>query len=106
VLLFLQVIINELPGSAILALTQAVRYILSIRANTTFCCSRLSRDHRSRSFLCSLVNDTGSFPSENNCDSVIPKAVQIFSKEGTVGTMFFRYHDEIVDCGKPECSES
>ena len=34
------------------------------------------------------------------------KAVQIFSRDGMVGTMFLRYHEEIVDCGKPERSAS
>lgn len=34
------------------------------------------------------------------------KAVQIFFKDGMVGTMFLRYHEEIVDCGKLERSAS
>ena len=37
---------------------------------------------------------------------VMPKAAHIYSRDGIVGTMFFRYHDEIVDCGSPERSES
>lgn len=37
---------------------------------------------------------------------VMPKAVQIFSKDGTVGIMFLRYQEEIVDWGKPERSAS
>ena len=28
------------------------------------------------------------------------------SVDGMVGTMFLRYHEEIVDCGKPERSAS
>ena len=36
----------------------------------------------------------------------MPNAVQIFSKDGIVGIIFFRYHDEIVDWGKPDRSAS
>lgn len=36
----------------------------------------------------------------------MPNAVQIFSKDGIVGTIFFRYQDEMVDWGKPERSAS
>ena len=35
--------------------------------------------------------------SEKNCASVIPKASQIFSRDGMDGTSCFRYHEEIVD---------
>ena len=33
-------------------------------------------------------------------------ARQIFFKEGMVGTIFFRYQEEIVDWGRPERSAS
>nr|DAJ01148.1 MAG TPA: hypothetical protein [Caudoviricetes sp.] len=36
----------------------------------------------------------------------MPNALQIFSRDGIVGTMFFRYQDDMVDWGKPECSAS
>ena len=35
---------------------------------------------------------------------VMPKAVQIFSREGTEGTISLRYQEEMVDWGKPERS--
>lgn len=47
-----------------------------------------------------------SSPSEKNCERVIPKASQIFSKDANEGVIFFLYHEEIVDCGKPERSAS
>lgn len=34
----------------------------------------------------------------------MPKAEQILASEGTLGTMFFRYQDEIEDCGRTELS--
>lgn len=55
-------------------------YILSIKANTTACCSSLSLDQRSRSFLCESVNETGASPSANSWESVIPNAVQFFPR--------------------------
>ena len=81
-------------------------YILSIKANTTACCSSLNLDHRSRSFLCESVRETGESSSANSWESVIPKAMQIFSNDAIVGTIFLRYHEEIVDWGKPERSAS
>ena len=41
-------------------------YILSIKANTTACCSSLNLDHRSRSFLCESVRETGESSSANS----------------------------------------
>lgn len=81
-------------------------YILSIRANTTACCSSLSLDQRLRSSLCESVRETGASFSANSWESVIPNAAHIFSREGTVGTIFLRYHEDIVDCGSPERSAS
>ena len=81
-------------------------YILSISANTTACWSALSFDQRSSNFRWDSVSETGALPSANNWDNVIPNAAQIFSREGMVGTMFFRYQDEMVDWGKPERSAS
>ncbi len=43
------------------------------------------------------------FPSsDKNCDKVSPNAPAILSKEAKEGNIFFRYHDEIVDCGNSE----
>ena len=41
-------------------------YILSIKANTTACCSSLNLDHRSSSFLCESVRVTGESSSANS----------------------------------------
>lgn len=81
-------------------------HILSINWNTTACCSSLNRDQRSKSFRCGAVSETASSPSAKSWDSVTPNALQIFSREGTVGTMLLRYQDEIVDCGSPDRSAS
>ena len=81
-------------------------YILSISANTTACWSALSFDQRSSNFRWDSVRETGASPSAKKWDKVIPNAAQIFSKEGMVCTMFFRYQDEMVDWGKPERSAS
>lgn len=80
--------------------------ILSIRAKMTSFWSLFSLAQRSSSSFWSSVRETGVSPSDNNWESVIPKAWQIFFKEGMVGTIFFRYHEEIVDCGSPERSAS
>ena len=81
-------------------------YIFSIRANTTACCSSVNLAQDSKSFFCESVKATGSSCSANSWERVIPKAVQIFSREGMVGIIFFRYQEEIVDCGRPERSAS
>ena len=72
-------------------------YILSININTAACCSSVNLDQLSRSFFWLSVRETVFSSSANNCESVIPKAIQIFSSEGTVGTIFLRYHEEMVD---------
>ena len=81
-------------------------FILSISWNTIFCCSSSNLSQRSSSSFCFVVKVTGFPFMANNWDKVIPNASQIFSSDGTVGTMSFLYHDEIVDCGKPERSAS
>lgn len=45
-------------------------------------------------------------PSAKNCESVRPKASQIFSGDEKDGVMPFLYHEEMVDCGSPERSAS
>lgn len=36
----------------------------------------------------------------------MPKASQILLNDGIVGSIFLRYHEEIVDCVRPERSAS
>ena len=55
---------------------------------------------------CEGVRTTLSSPSAKNCESVMPKAPHIFSNDANDGVMSFLYHEEIVDCGKPERSAS
>ena len=81
-------------------------FILSMRWNTIFCFSSSNLSQHSSSSFCLAVKVTGSPFVANNWDKVIPNASQIFSSDGTVGTMSFLYHDEIVDCGRPERSAS
>lgn len=45
-------------------------------------------------------------PSASSWERVIPKAAQIFFNDGIVGTIFFRYQEDMVDWGKPERSAS
>ena len=98
---------EEPPVSAHQSLIPAVLFhIFSIRAKTTACRSSSSFDQFSSSLRWEAVRDTDSSPSANSWDSVIPKAVQIFSSDGTVGIIFLRYQDEIVDWGKPDSSAS
>ena len=52
------------------------------------------------------VNEKLSSSVEKNCESVIPNALHIFSREGIEGTTFFLYHEEIVDCVRPDFSAS
>ena len=81
-------------------------YILSISAKTTACWSAVNLDKRANSFCWESVREAGASPSANNWDSIMPHAAQIFSSDGIVGTMFLRYHEEIVDWGRPERSAS
>ena len=61
---------------------------------------------RKKRQLSQAVKATGSFLSAKSWESVIPKATHTFSRDGTVGIIPFRNHEEIVDCGKPERSAS
>ena len=60
-----------------------------MKPNRSACCSLFNPTQRSSSSFCVLVRVTDVSPSANNCESVIPKAPQIFSGYGIVGTMFF-----------------
>ncbi len=55
-------------------------------------------------FFCDAVSTVGGFFSANNWVRIMSKAVQIVSREGTVGTMFLRYQNETVDAEGPERS--
>ena len=44
--------------------------------------------------------------SAKNWESVIPKALQIFYRFGTVGIDFVRVQEEMVDCPIPDFSAS
>ena len=81
-------------------------YRMSINWNIIFCCSSVKWDQRSNKEDCDFVKYTGIPSSAKSCERVIPKAAQIFSREGTVGIIFFRYQEDIVDCGRPACSAS
>ena len=59
-----------------------------------------------RSFFWAGVSVMGSSSSANNWEIVISNALQIFSSDGMLGKAFFRYHDEMVVWGRPECSAS
>ena len=78
----------------------------SINCKITDCCLSFNFVQRFKSSCCGLVSATGVLFSANSWDKVIPKARQIFSSEGTVGKIFLRYQEDIVDCGKPERSAS
>lgn len=69
------------------------------------CCSVRRLASLSNSFWIS-VKEKQSSSVTKNWDRVIPKAVQIFSREGMVGTMFLRYQEDIVDCVSPDLLES
>lgn len=80
--------------------------ILSISWNTISCCSSLSLDQRSKSFLCGAVSETGSSALENSWDRVMPRVSQIFSRDVILGTAPLLYQEEMVDWGTPERSAS
>ena len=60
----------------------------------------------SSSVRCAGVSASRSSASAKNCESVSPKASQIFSSEENDGVMPFLYQEEMVDCGRPERSAS
>ena len=64
------------------------------------CWSGRSSDHFSSISACACVSTTGSrspdSTTEKISERVIWNASQSFSRVGKVGTMFFRYHVEIV----------
>ena len=87
-------------------LSYLFEFILSMSWNTIFCCSSSNLSQRSSSSFCLAVRVTGLPSVTKSWDKVMPNASQIFSSDGTVGTISFLYHDEIVDCGRPERSAS
>lgn len=71
-------------------------------------CSALSFAADLRRSNCLLFNNTIFFSSSSkkNCDKVIPKASHILVSEEMEGSIFFLYHEEIVDCVSPDFSAS
>ena len=69
-------------------------------------CVWVRRPDSSSSFFWERVSEKDSRSSAKNWDRVMPNAVHTFSSEGTDGTMFFLYHEEIVDWVRPERSAS
>lgn len=78
----------------------------SMRISSELCCASVRQFHLSNILRCEGVRTTLSSPSAKNCESVMPKASHIFSNDANDGVMSFLYHEEIVDCGKPERSAS
>ena len=83
----------------------AVFYMLFIRFRILFCCCSSRRFQLSSSSFCSGVRVTASDSSEKNWERLILYAVQIRSKEGKDGRIFFLYHEDIVDCGIPDSTD-
>lgn len=67
-------------------------------------CSGGRRSHPFNSRFCISVSLIFSPPSSKNCDTVIPKAMQIFSRDPTDGTRFLLYQVDMDDCEIPEAS--
>ena len=82
-------------------------YSNSIKDRRASYCSELNLAEAAKREACFSVRWTVcSFFSRKNCDTVIPKASHIFTREGMVGSICFLYQEEIVDCVSPECSAS
>lgn len=79
---------------------------MSNKAKSAVCCFLFNRDQRSISSFCDFVMVTVVKRSSSlkNWERVILKALQIFSREEMVGSIFFLYQEEIVDCGNPDLS--
>lgn len=73
-----------------------------IRLRNAFFCVDVSNSHWLRSFCWSGVTSVRLLLSDKNWAMVISKAEQIFSNDGSVGSIFLRYQEEMVDCGIPD----
>ena len=76
-----------------------------ISAMTASCWEVGSCSQCSNKSNCFGVNSRSAL-SEKNCESVIPNAMQIFSRDVREGSISLRYQDEMVDWGMPERTES
>ena len=76
-----------------------------IRFKIACFCSAVNNSH-------CLIKDSWSsvssvqFSTAKNCARDKSKASQILCKDGIVGSIFLRYQEEIVDCGRPERTDN
>lgn len=83
-------------------------YNFSKKSNKASNCSGSSLAAYSIRRNCLSFNRTMLFSlsSRKNCETVIPKASHIFSRDEIEGNIFFRYQEEIVDWVSPDRSAS
>ena len=79
-----------------------VVHMALIRASRAFFCSSFSVLHFENKVRCSSVNSAGPFPSEKNCDRVIPNAPHTASKVGNVGALFLLNICVTVEWERPD----
>ena len=84
----------------------SIHIIVSMRAAKAACCTDVRQFHLSNISRCAGVRATRMSSCAKNCDNVTPKASQIFSSDANDGVIDFLYHEEMVDCGRPERSAS
>ena len=84
----------------------SVHIIVSMSAANAACCADVKQFHLSNISRCAGVRATRMSSCAKNCDNVTPKASQIFSSDANDGVIDFLYHEEMVDCGRPERSAS
>ena len=82
-------------------------YNCSRNVSSALYCSEFNLEEAASSADCFWVRwiACSSF-SRKNCETVMPKASHIFTREGIVGSICLRYQEEMVDCVSPECSAS
>ena len=84
----------------------SIHIIVSMSAAKAACCTDVRQFHLSNISRCAGVRATRMSSCAKNCDNVTPKASQIFSSDANDGVIDFLYHEEMVDCGRPERSAS
>ena len=84
----------------------SIHIIVSMSAANAACCTDVRQFHLSNISRCAGVRATRMSSCAKNCDNVTPKASQIFSSDANDGVIDFLYHEEMVDCGRPERSAS
>ena len=87
-------------------LIHSYHLIVSMSAVKAACCADVRQFHLSNISRCAGVRATRMSSCAKNCDNVTPKASQIFSSDANDGVIDFLYHEEMVDCGRPERSAS